>query len=146
MYSQSRKILSTFFSNVAWVSGVSGGKGKDGSEKRRELKYQAFLGERGKMEAKKGESWRSIYLRSVTSGSIVCYPITATSRFWMCHTICWMVLCQAFLSLLPLPPPPSKNLLSPSPSGRPDTQAISNAVCLSMFTCQLATLTIKSLL
>ena len=44
-----------------------------------------------------------IYLRSLTSGVIVCYPITATSRFWMCHTICWMVLCQAFLSL---PPPP----------------------------------------
>ena len=47
-------------------------------------------------------------LRSVTSVGIVCYPITATSRFWMCHTICWMVLCQAFLSLLPLPTPPSK--------------------------------------
>ena len=47
-----------------------------------------------------------VYLRSVTSGGIVCYPITATSRFWMCDTICWMVLCQAFLSLLP--PPPSK--------------------------------------
>ena len=47
-----------------------------------------------------------IYLRSVTSGVIVCYPITATSRFWMCHTICWMVLCQAFLSLLPPPPSP----------------------------------------
>ena len=42
-----------------------------------------------------------IYLWSVTSGGIVCYPITATSRFWMCHTICLMVLCQAFLSLLP---------------------------------------------
>ena len=28
-------------------------------------------------------------LRSVTSCSIVCYPITSTSRFWMCHTICW---------------------------------------------------------
>ena len=26
-------------------------------------------------------------LRSVTSGGIVCYPITGTSRFWMCHTI-----------------------------------------------------------
>ena len=39
-------------------------------------------------------------LQSVTSGGIVCYPITATSRFWMCHTICWMVLhLQAFLSL-----------------------------------------------
>ena len=43
-----------------------------------------------------------------TSGIIVCYPITDTSRFWMCQTICWMVLCQAFLSLLRLPPPPSK--------------------------------------
>ena len=49
-----------------------------------------------------------IYLRSVTSWGIVCYPITSTSRFWMCHSISWMVLCQAFLSLLPLPPPPSK--------------------------------------
>ena len=49
-----------------------------------------------------------IYLRSVTSGVIVCYPITATSRVWTCHTICWIVLCQAFLSLLPLPPLPSK--------------------------------------
>ena len=47
-----------------------------------------------------------IYLRPVTSESIVCYPITATSRFWMCHTICRMVLCQAFLSLLPPPPTP----------------------------------------
>ena len=65
-----------------------------------------------------------IHLRSVTSGSIVCYPMTATSRFWMCHTICWMVLCQAFLSFLSLPPPPSK-ISSPlaSPLGRPDTQA-----------------------
>ena len=54
----------------AEVSGVSEGKGKDGSEKRRELK-------------------------------------------------------ERNLSLLPLPPPPSKNLLSPSPSGRPDTQATS---------------------
>ena len=45
-----------------------------------------------------------IYLRSVTSRVIVCYPITPTSRFWMCHTICWMALCQAFLS----PPPLSK--------------------------------------
>ena len=53
-------------------------------------------------------------LRLVTSGGIVCYPITATSRFWMCHTICWMVLCQAFLSLLPLPHPPSK-ISSPLP-------------------------------
>ena len=53
-----------------------------------------------------GDHCASIYLRSVTSGGIVCYPITATSRFWMCDTICWMVLCQAFLSLLP--PPPSK--------------------------------------
>ena len=44
-----------------------------------------------------------IYLWSVTSLGIVCYPITATSRFWMCHTICLMVLCQAFLSLLPPP-------------------------------------------
>ena len=42
-------------------------------------------------------------LRWVTSVGIVCYPITATSRFWMCHTICLMVLCQAFLSLLPPP-------------------------------------------
>ena len=41
----------------------------------------------------------------------------------MCHTICWMVLCQAFLSLLPPPPSPIKNLLSPIPLGRPDTQA-----------------------
>ena len=49
-----------------------------------------------------------IYLRSVTSWGIVCYPITSTSRFWMCHSISWMVLCQAFLSLLPLPAPPSK--------------------------------------
>ena len=45
-----------------------------------------------------------VYLLSVTSGRIVCYPITATSIFWMCHTICY-------------------NLLSPSPLGRPDTQA-----------------------
>ena len=28
-----------------------------------------------------------IYFRSVTSESIVYYPITATSRFWMCHTV-----------------------------------------------------------
>ena len=49
-----------------------------------------------------------IQLRSVTLGVIAFYPITATSRPWMCHTICWMVLCQAFLSLLPLTPPPSK--------------------------------------
>ena len=48
------------------------------------------------------------FLWSVTSVGIVCYPITATPRFWLCHTICWMVLCQAFLSLLPLPPPPSQ--------------------------------------
>ena len=65
-----------------------------------------------------------IYLRWVTSEGIVCYPITATSRFWTCHTICWMVLWQAFLSLLPSPPSPILNLLSPSPLGRSDTQAI----------------------
>ena len=64
-----------------------------------------------------------VYLQSVTSGRIVCYPITATSRFWMCHTICWMVLCQAFLSLLPPPPSSIKNLPSPIPLGRPDPQA-----------------------
>ena len=29
--------------HLAWVSGVSGGKGKDGSEKRRELKERNFL-------------------------------------------------------------------------------------------------------
>ena len=52
-----------------------------------------------------------IYLRSVTWGHIVSYPITATSRFWMCHTIWWMVLCQVFLSLLPRLPSP----LSPPP-------------------------------
>ena len=34
-----------------------------------------------------------------------------------------MVLCQAFLSLLPPPPSPIKNLVSPIPLGRPDTQA-----------------------
>ena len=56
-----------------------------------------------------------IYLLSMTSGSIVCYPITVTSRFWMCHTISWMVLSQAFLSLLPLPPPPSKISSPPAP-------------------------------
>ena len=28
-----------------------------------------------------------IYFRSVTSEGIVYYPITATSRFWMCHTV-----------------------------------------------------------
>ena len=55
------------------------------------------------------------------------YPmIPATSRFWMCHTICWMVLSQAFLSLLPLPSPPFKISSPPSPLGRPDTQAIYN--------------------
>ena len=68
-----------------------------------------------------------VYLRSVTSGRIVCYPITATSRFWMCHTICWMVLCQAFLSLLPPLPSLIKNLVSPIPLGRPDTQASQQA-------------------
>ena len=67
-----------------------------------------------------------IYLRSVTSGVVVFYPITATSRFWMCHRICWMVLCQAFLSLLPPPPPPIQSFLSPSPLGRPDTQVNNN--------------------
>ena len=55
--------------------------------------------------------------------SSVC-PIKTTSRFWMCHTICWMVLCQVFLSLLLPPLSPIKNVLSPSPLGRPDTQAI----------------------
>ena len=64
-----------------------------------------------------------IYLRSVTSGSIVFYRITATSRFWTCHTISWMVLCQALLCLLPPPPYPIENLLSPIPLGSPDTQA-----------------------
>ena len=59
------------------MQAISGGKGKDGSEKRRELK--------------------------------------------------------AFLSLLPLPPPPSKNLLSPSPSGRPDTQARNFLFCCFVF-------------
>ena len=54
------------------------------------LKYQWLL---------LGDRPARIQLRSVTSGSIVCYPITATSRFWMC---------QAFLSFLPLPPTPSK--------------------------------------
>ena len=58
-----------------------------------------------------------IYFRSVTSESIVYYLITATSRFWMCHTVGWMVLCQALLSLLPLPPPPShiSSISSPLP-------------------------------
>ena len=52
------------------------------------------------------------------------YCVLSNHCHWMCHTICWMVLCQAFLSLLPLPPTPSpiSNLLSPSPLGRPDTQ------------------------
>jgi len=58
------------------------------------LSIRRFWGKRGKMEAKKGESWR---------GEIV--------RFWMCHTICWMVLCQAFLSLLRLPLPDLKSPL-----------------------------------
>ena len=53
--------------------------------------------------------WDFLYERTApTSGVIVCYPITDTSRFWMCQTICGMVLCQAFLSLLPLPSPPFK--------------------------------------
>ena len=59
--------------------------------------------------------------------SSVC-PIKTTSRFWMCHTICWMVLCQVFLSLLLPPLSPIKNLLSPSPLGRPDTQASYSAI------------------
>ena len=83
----------------------------------------------------------SVYLRSVTSGRILCYPITATSRFWMCHTICWMVLCQAFLSLLPPLPSPIKNLVSPIPLGRPDTQAIhgrakSTLICMWYLSCK----------
>ena len=63
------------------------------------------------------------YLLAVGDVRGCCELSTATSRFWMCHTICWMVLCQAFLSLLPPPPSPLQNLLSPSPLGRPDTQA-----------------------
>ena len=69
-----------------------------------------------------GSAFSRALVTSISCSSV--YPITTTSRFWMCHTICWMVLCQVFLSLLLPPLSPIKNLLSPSPLGRPDTQAI----------------------
>ena len=69
-----------------------------------------------------GSAFSRALFTSVLRSSV--YPITTTSRCWMCHRICWIVLCQAFLSLLPPPLSPIKNLLFPSPLGRPDTQAI----------------------
>ena len=80
-----------------------------------------------------------------TSGIIVCYPITDTSRFWMCQTICWMVLCQAFLSLLPLPPPPSRISSTLAPLiGRPDTQARVKASVSGVSLLQLSPFSLSS--
>ena len=59
-----------------------------------------------------------IYLRSVTPGSIMCYPISHIQILDVSHD-----LLNGFVSGLPFSSPPLENLLSLSPLGRPDTQA-----------------------
>ena len=81
--------------SLAWVSGVSGENGKDGSEK-------------GRAEGEKR-----------LTQMLLLEPSTPTQH----DSICWMVLFQTFLSLLLLPASPSKISSPPSPLGRPDTQA-----------------------
>ena len=90
--------------------------------------------------------WDFLYERTApTSGVIVCYPITDTSRFWMCQTICGMVLCQAFRSLLPLPPPPSRISSTLAPLiGRPDTQARVKASVSGVSLLQLSPFSLSS--
>ena len=59
----------------------------------------------------------------MTSGPIVNYPISATSRIWMFDMTQSKRLCQAFLYPPPLrKAPPSPQEGTPLPSGRPDTQ------------------------